>query len=111
MSRDKLSDELKTLDAYDEKLITEFVRQIKHNVCQNMRIARLLSNIGVEEAAQYFGIEPQSLRRIEAEHDRDEVSSRVLLMAMVLYNENADFYFNDWKENELLLNQIQENVE
>lgn len=105
MSRVELSKELRSLDAYDDKTTDYFVRQVKHNVCQYMRIARLLSNIGVEQAAQYFGIEPQSLRRIEAEHDRDEISSRVLLMAMVLYNEEADFYFNKWEENETLLDQ------
>lgn len=105
MSRSELSNELKAINAYDEKLVNEFVHRIKHNVCQNMRIARLLSNIEGEQAAQYFDLEPQSLRRIEAEHDRDEISSKVLLMAMVLYDVDADFYFKNWKENELLLNQ------
>lgn len=105
MSRSELSNELKAINAYDEKLVNDFVRRIKHNVCQNLRIARLLSDIGVENAAQYFDLEPQSLRRIEAEHDRDEISSKVLLMAMVLYDVDADFYFKDWEKNELLLNQ------
>ena len=105
MSRSELSNELKETNAYDEKLVNGFVRRLKHNICQNLRIARLLSNIEGEHAAQYFGLEPQSLRRIEAEHDRDEISSKVLLMAMVLYDVDADFYFKDWKENELLLNQ------
>lgn len=105
MDRSELSKQLKSIDMYDDKLHNEFVCQLKHNVCQNMRISRLLSNISVEKAAQYFGLEPQSLRRIEAEHDRDEISSKVLILAMVLYDTSADFYFEDWKSNELLLTQ------
>ena len=68
-----------------------------------MRIARKLSKMNPDEAAVNLGIEPQSLRRIEAEHDRDEFSSKVFIMAVITYNVDANFYFNDWKENEKLL--------
>ena len=40
---------------------------------------------------------------IEAENDRDEFSSKVFIMAVMLYNQDANFYFKNWKENELLL--------
>ena len=68
-----------------------------------MRIARKLSNMEPERAAQYLGLEPQSLRRIEAENDRDEFSSKVLILAIMIYDQDANFYFKNWKENELLL--------
>ena len=85
-------------DDYDS-----FVAELKHNICQNMRIARKLSKIRPDVAAQFLHLEPQSLRRIEAENDRDEFSTKVFLMAIMLYKPDANFYFKNWKENERLL--------
>ena len=65
-----------------------------------MRIARKLSNISPEKAAVLLNLEPQSLRRIEAIGDRDEFSSKVFIMAVMIYTPDANFYFNDWRENE-----------
>ena len=68
-----------------------------------MRIARKLSKIEPDQAAELLKLEPQSLRRIEAENDRDEFSTRVLIMAIMIYKPDANFYFKKWQENELLL--------
>ena len=70
---------------------------------ENMRIARKLSKIEPDQAAELLKLEPQSLRRIEAENDRDEFSTRVLIMAIMIYKPDANFYFKKWQENELLL--------
>lgn len=68
-----------------------------------MRIARNLSNIRLEETAQYFDLEPQSLRRLEAKSDRDKFSIKVFIMVVMIYNQDANFYFASWKKNEILL--------
>ena len=68
-----------------------------------MRIARNLSNIRLEETAQYFDLEPQSLRRLEAKSDRDKFSIKVFIMVVMIYNQEANFYFSSWKNNEILL--------
>ena len=91
-------------DFYNSKEYDSVVAKLKHNICQNMRIARKLSKIKPDVAAQFLNLEPQSLRRIEAENDRDEFSTKVFLMAVMMYKPDANFYFKDWKENERLLN-------
>lgn len=104
MDKKEFSQLIKKIDLYNSKEYNEIIAKLKHNICQNMRIARKLSNIEPEKAAQYLNLEPQSLRRIEAENDRDEFSSKVFILAIMLYNQDANFYFKDWKENEILLN-------
>mgnify|MGYP004476274251 CR=1 FL=1 len=104
MDKKEFSQLIKKIDLYNSKEYNEIIAKLKHNICQNMRIARKLSNIEPEKAAQYLNLEPQSLRRIEAENDRDEFSSKVFILAVMLYNQDANFYFKDWKENEILLN-------
>lgn len=94
---------LDNIDLYNSDEYNNIIAKIKHNVCQNMRIARKLSKIELEVAAQYLDLEPQSLRRIEAENDRDEFSTKVFLMAVMIYNQDANFYFNKWQDNEKLL--------
>lgn len=100
MNKQEFSSLIKNLDLYNSNEYNNIIAKIKHNVCQNMRIARKLSEIELEIAAQYLDLEPQSLRRIEAENDRDEFSSKVFLMAVMIYNQDANFYFNDWHVNE-----------
>jgi len=94
---------LKSIDIYDKTEYNKVLMDMKHNICQNMRIARKLSNIEPELAAQYLDLEPQSLRRIEAENDRDEFSIKVFIMAVLYYNQDANFYFKNWKDNEKLI--------
>ena len=94
---------LKSIDIYDKTEYNKVLMDVKHNICQNMRIARKLSNIEPELAAQYLDLEPQSLRRIEAENDRDEFSIKVFIMAVLYYNQDANFYFKNWKDNEKLI--------
>lgn len=100
MNKQEFSSLIKNLDLYNSSEYDNIIAKIKHNVCQNMRIARKLSKIELELAAQYLDLEPQSLRRIEAENDRDEFSSKVFLMAVMIYNQDANFYFNNWHDNE-----------
>jgi len=94
---------LKSIDIYDKTEYNKVLMDMKHNICQNMRIARKLSNIEPELAAQYLDLEPQSLRRIEAENDRDDFSIKVFIMAVLYYNQDANFYFKNWKDNEKLI--------
>lgn len=103
MNKQEFQQKLKEIDVYDSKEFSDMISLIKHNLCQNFRIARKLSDIKPEKAATLLGLEPQSLRRIEAENDRDEFSTRVLIMAIMIYKPDANFYFNDWKDNEKLL--------
>lgn len=94
---------LARIDIYDQVEYNKVVAMLKHNLCQNMRIARKLSNMEPEVAAQLLNLEPQSLRRIEAENDRDEFSTKVLIMAIMVYEPDANFYFKKWQDNEKLL--------
>lgn len=103
MDRNEVKKLLQYIDIYDKSQFSIIVQDLKHNFCQNMRIARKLSNISPESAAQHLGIEPQTLRRLEAENDRDEFSSQVLLLAITYYDLQPNFYFEDWRKNELLL--------
>lgn len=104
MDKKEFNELINSIDLYNSKEYDEIIAQLKHNVCQNLRIARKLSNIEPDVAAQYLDLEPQSLRRIEAENDRDEFSSKVFIMAVMFYKQDANFYFKNWKENEKLLN-------
>ena len=81
----------------------KIVKEFKHNIAQNLRIARKLSKKAPEYSSQALCLEYQSLRRIESEHDRDEFSLKVLILATIVYDQDIDFYFKDWKENEKLL--------
>ena len=99
-----LDKEQKRINAYDQQdEFDNLLASLKHNICQNMRIARKLSNMEPDQAAELLKLEPQSLRRIEAENDRDEFSTRVLILAIMIYEPDANFYFKKWQENELLL--------
>lgn len=100
MNKQEFSSLIRNMDLYNSNEYDNIIAKIKHNFCQNMRIARKLSKIELEVAAQYLDLEPQSLRRIEAENDRDEFSTKVFLMAVMIYNQDANFYFNDWHDNE-----------
>lgn len=100
MNKQEFSSLIRNMDLYNSNEYDNIIAKIKHNVCQNMRIARKLSKIELEVAAQYLDLESQSLRRIEAENDRDEFSTKVFLMAVMIYNQDANFYFNDWHDNE-----------
>lgn len=104
MDKKEFDELISSIDLYNSKQYNEIIAKLKHNICQNLRIARKLSKLDPEVAAQYLNLEPQSLRRIEAENDRDEFSSKVLIMAIMVYNQDANFYFKDWKENQKLLN-------
>lgn len=104
LDKKEFNELLKTVDIYNKSEYNKVIAILKHNLCQNMRIARKLSNIDPEVAAQLLNLEPQSLRRIEAENDRDEFSTKVLIMAIMIYKPDANFYFRKWQDNELLLN-------
>lgn len=104
LDKKEFNELLKTVDIYNKCEYNKVIAILKHNLCQNMRIARKLSNIDPEVAAQLLNLEPQSLRRIEAENDWDEFSTKVLIMAIMIYKPDANFYFRKWQENELLLN-------
>ena len=67
-----------------------------------MRIARKFVNIKVEDAAPALGIEPESLKRIESS-SKTGPSSEVLSGTIELYEKNPNFYWENWKENEKLL--------
>ncbi len=103
MDKEEFNKLLRETDIYSREEYNKIVLLLKHNLCQNIRIARKLSKKSPEEASALLGLEPQSLRRIEALNDRDDISLRVLMLAVMVYDMNADFYFKDWKENEKLL--------
>lgn len=103
MNKEEFNKLLRETDIYSREEYNKIVLLLKHNLCQNIRIARKLSKKSPEEASALLGLEPQSLRRIEALNDRDDISLRVLMLAVMVYDMNADFYFKDWKENEKLL--------
>lgn len=104
MDKEEFNSILNSIDIYDNDEYNHLISILKHNFCQNMRIARKLSNVSPDNAAQLLKLEPQSLRRLEAENDRDEFSTRVLLMAIMIYEPDANFYFKNWKENEKISN-------
>lgn len=104
MDKEEFNNILNSIDIYDNDEYNHLISILKHNFCQNMTIARKLSNVSPDNAAQLLKLEPQSLRRLEAENDRDEFSTRVLLIAIMIYEPDANFYFKNWKENEKILN-------
>lgn len=104
LDKEEFNNILNSIDIYDNDEYNHLISILKHNFCQNMTIARKLSNVSPDNAAQLLKLEPQSLRRLEAENDRDEFSTRVLLMAIMIYEPDANFYFKNWKENEKILN-------
>lgn len=103
MSKEDFKDFLNEDAIYNPEEHSKLILLMKHNICQNMRIARKISGMAPDRAAELLGIEPQSLRRIEAENDRDEFSTKVLITAIMIYDVDANFYFQDWKKNEILL--------
>ena len=100
MNKEEFNKLLRETDIYSREEYNKIVLLLKHNLCQNIRIARKLSKKSPEEASALLGLEPQSLRRIEALNDRDDISLRVLMLAVMVYDMNADYYFIDSKENE-----------
>ena len=88
--------------SYTEEQLIEY-SEIKKNICQNMRIARKLAQMKVKDAAPALGIEPESLKRIEAPSSKVGPSLEVLCGATELYEKDPNFYWLDWEENEKLL--------
>lgn len=88
--------------SYTEEQLIEY-SEIKKNICQNMRIARKLSQMKVKDAAPALGIEPESLKRIEAPSSNIGPSLEVLCGAIELYEQNPNFYWNNWEDNQKLL--------
>ena len=88
--------------SYTEEQLIEY-SEIKKNICQNMRIARKLAQMKVKDAEPALGIEPESLKRIEAPSSKVGPSLEVLCGAIELYEKDPNFYWLDWEENEKLL--------
>ena len=66
-------------------------------------LARKLAKMKVKDAAPQLGIEPESLKRIEAPSSEIGPSLEVLCGAIELYGQNPNFYWVDWEENQKLL--------
>ena len=88
--------------SYTEEQLIDY-SEIKKNICQNMRIARKIAKMKVKDAAPALGIEPKSLKRIEAPSSKVGPSLEVLCGAIELYEKDPNFYWLDWEENEKLL--------
>ena len=80
-----------------------FDPDIKAKICQNMKIARHLSVIRLEEAAEIFGVTPEHLKRVEAVNDRNNMSINMLHKAIIVYGQDADFFFREPSENRKIL--------
>ena len=76
---------------------------IKAVVCQNMKIARKLANIRLEDAAEIFDVTNEHLKRIEAPRDRNNMSIIMLYKASIVYQQDPNFVFKDPNENLKLL--------
>ena len=81
-----------------------FNKDIKAVICKNMKIARNLANIRLEEASEIFGVTNEHLKRIEAEHDRNNISLTLLYKATIVYNRDPNLFFDDSDKNAQLLN-------
>ena len=88
--------------SYTEEQLIEY-SEIKKNICQNMRIARKLAQMKVKDAAPALGIEPESLKRIEAPSSKVGPSLEVLSGAIELYGQDPNFYWDYWEDNQELL--------
>ncbi len=80
-----------------------FDPDIKAKICQNMKIARRLAGIRLEDAAEIFGVTPEHLKRVEAINDRNNMSINMLHKAIIVYGQDADFFFREPSENRKLL--------
>lgn len=76
---------------------------VKKNICQNMKIARKLKGYSVEKASELLDITNEHLKRIEAPNVANYISFELVYIAMQVYDQNANFFFRDFKENEKLL--------
>lgn len=56
MNKQEFSSLIRNMDLYNSNEYDNIIAKIKHNVCQNMRIARKLSKIELEVAAQYLDL-------------------------------------------------------
>ena len=81
----------------------DFDKDIKAVICKNMKIARNLANIRLEDASEIFGVTNEHLKRIEAEHDRNNISLTLLYKATIVYNRDPNFFFDDPDKNAQLL--------
>ena len=64
MDKNEFKKLINNIDLYNSKEYNKIIEDLKHNVCQNMRIARKLSNMEPERAAQYLGLEPQDRKSV-----------------------------------------------
>ena len=78
----------------------------KDNICQNFRIARSLIKMNINDAAYYFECTVDHLKRIEAPHDRSNISLNLVYMGSVVYQQEPNFFFIDWKENQKILDKM-----
>ncbi|MCI8394273.1 MAG: helix-turn-helix transcriptional regulator [Bacilli bacterium] len=83
-----------------------FDKDVKGIICKNMKIARKLAQIRLEEAAEIFDVSNEHLKRIEAKNDRNSISLILFYKATKVYQQPADFFFQDPTENEKLLKHL-----
>ena len=84
---------------------------IKAVVCQNMKIARKLAGIRLEDAAEIFDVTNEHLKRIEAPRDRNNMSIIMLYKASIVYQQEPNFFFRDPNENLKLLEEKEKEKE
>ncbi len=76
---------------------------IKANICQNMKIARKLKGYSVDKAAELLDITNEHLKRIEAPNVPNYISFELVYIVMNVYEQDANFFFHNPKENIKLL--------
>ncbi len=76
---------------------------VKKNICQNMKIARKLNGLSVDEASELLDITNEHLKRIEAPNVPNYISFELLYIAMKIYKKDANFFFENYKDNEKFL--------
>lgn len=76
---------------------------VKKNICQNMKIARKLNGLSVDKASELLDITNEHLKRIEAPNVPNYISFELLYIAMKIYKKDANFFFENYKDNEKFL--------
>lgn len=73
----------------------KFNENIKEIICQNVKKYRNLKKVRVMDLAEAVDISMEHLKRIEAKHDRDNISLILLYKISVVLDVRIDKFFEE----------------
>ena len=77
----------------------DFNENIKTVICKNIKKYRTLKKVNLMKLAEEINVSVDHLKRIEAPKDRNNMSIIMLYKAIVVYHQDANFFFTEPEEN------------